>query len=624
MFDPMKWFGRGPYQQVGDSDDQIEVDQISFTSSCSSGEHEGYVTPKDTPTAPGRPLDPPNDLISFEDTDVMIPGTSENSILSSADSPILPSSSSAFPSSFPLPQFSPNTLKESTIVRNSIFWFNESEVDASKLVLPISNRGRVCRFDHDVDDNQLETMCRTLQISIGLCERSRWLNHLAKDPVMSALVQELDEDFPGPSTSSSEFTENPDEDADEEHLQNGRSIEIPFQRPPASSFSSSCTGSFQTFVCTGDRRETTGILDDTVLVQTPTNPGFARTMVPKRRGIQGVEIRRRVNETPSAVCSAIIRQAVQKDEPVDRRMVEWMRGFAEVDTWIQEVAPASRKHDKYSFEVPVLAEDWCLVVHKQLPLRQGLEAQQWKCAACRQSLHATNLSERDSCPRFCDYFGLFFCTLCHGNEKSIIPARVLTQWSFTEHGVSDRAMRFLRSVRETPVFKMRELSMDLVKKNKALRAVIELRPKLKHMEAFIKVCVDASSQVFEFGNLSTMFASLDRYLLETDDLFSLNDLLRIYNKDLINLLEPLAKRAREHILNCKRCRLQAPVCVRCNDMTDRLFPFEERAISRCDGCGHLSHAPKCPRRDVPKDTHCPKCARIKPRSRSSRLIGDVV
>lgn len=145
------------------------------------------------------------------------------------------------------------------------------------------------------------------------------------------------------------------------------------------------------------------------------------------------------------------------------------------------------------------------------------------------------------------------------------------------------------------------------------------------------MCVDASTEVCEFGNLSTMFASLDRYLLETDDLFSLNDLQRVQNKvscqwsalptpssvqDLISLLEPLAKRAREHILSCKRCRLQAPVCVRCNDMTDRLFPFEERAVSRCDGCGSLSHAPKCPRRDVPRDTHCPKCARLRPRTTS--------
>ncbi|CCD31149.1 Rubicon Homology domain-containing protein [Caenorhabditis elegans] len=595
MFDPSKWFGRAPYQQVGDTDDPIiEVDQISFTSSCSSGEHEGYVTARDT-TKNRVNGDSVNDLISFEE-DLNLPGTSEENSLLSPDSP-----SSSTPN-FP-PQYESQNLKESVIVRNSIFWFTESEVDAAKLVLPISNKGRVCRFDNDVDDNLLETTCRTLQISMGLCERSRWLNHLARDPVMSRLVRELDEDFA--STS---------DEPEDQGAENGEEV----SRPPASSFSSS-SGSYHTIV---------GILDETVQLN-PLNPGMTRVIVPARRGIQSVDIRRRINETPSAVCSAIIRQAVQKDPPIDQRMMEWMRGFAEVGTWIQEVAPASRKHDKYSYEVPPLSEDWILTIHKQPPIRQGLESQQWKCAACRQSLHTHNINDREQCPRFCDYYGLFFCSLCHGGEKSILPARVLNQWSFTELPVSDRAQRFLRAVRESPVFRIRDLPGDLVKKNKALRAVVELRQKLKHMEGFIKICIDASNQVFEFGNLSTMFASIDRYLLEHDDLFSLNDLQRIYNKDLLSLLEPLAKRAREHIIHCKKCRLQAPVCVRCNDMTDRLFAFEERAVSRCEGCGHLSHSPKCPRRDVPRDTHCPKCARLKTRAnggggRSSRIIGDVV
>ncbi|EGT36207.1 hypothetical protein CAEBREN_05975 [Caenorhabditis brenneri] len=624
MFDPSKWFGRAPYQQVGDdADEHIEVDQISFTSSCSSGEHEGYVTARDTTAnkeIAGSDA-PSNDLISFMD-DLNLPGTSDDNSFHPPDSPV----SSSHTSNFPAP-YDTHNLKESTVVRNSIFWFTETEVDASKLVLPISNKGRVCRFDHDVDDNQLETMCRTLQITMGLTERSRWLNHLARDPVMSKLVKELDDEFSIPSTSA-EAKSGTEEDMDS--VENG--YDMNFQRPPATSFSSSsCAGSFQTIVCpnSGPLMETSGIIDDTISLPgvNSLSSGMTRTIVPAQRGIQAIEIRRRINDTPSAICSAIIRQAVEKDPPVDKRMIEWMRGFAEVDTWIQEVAPASRKHDKYSFEVPPLTEDWIISVHKQPAIRQGLESQQWKCAACRQSLHTHSLNERDTCPRFCDYYGLFFCTLCHGGEKSITPARAITQWNFTEHPVSDRAMRFLRAVRETPVFRIRDLPGDLLKKNKNLKAVVELRQKLKHMERFIKVCVDAITQVFEFGNLSTMFASLDRYLLEHDDLFSLNDSQRVYNKDLLSLLEPLAKRGREHILHCKRCRLQAPVCVRCNDMTDRLFPFEERAVSQCEGCGHLSHSPKCPRRDVPRDTHCPKCARLKPRTsngRSSRIIGDVV
>lgn len=353
----------------------------------------------------------------------------------------------------------------------------------------MQNRGRVCRFDDDVDDNHLETLCRTLQITMGLCERSRWLNRMARDPVMCALVRELDDEFATGPEDSEDFRPAPSEPSEP----NG----IPFHRPPASSFSST-SSSFQTIVRTGT--ETSGDLNETV---NHVEPGIHRVKVPERTGIQGIEILRRVNETPSSICSAILKAAVKKDEPVDSRMIEWMRGFSEVDTWIQEVtlhwtclqinqvlffqvAPASRKYDKYAHDVPTLPEDWNLVIQKAPPLRQGMDQQHWKCAACRQTLHPHTSTDTVSA-RFCDYYGLFFCHLCHGGDKFVIPARVLNQWVFTEYPVSDRAIRFLRAVRETPVFRIRQLAVDLMKKNKTLRAVVELRQKLKHMEAFIKV-----------------------------------------------------------------------------------------------------------------------------------------
>ncbi len=34
--------------------------------------------------------------------------------------------------------------------------------------------------------------------------------------------------------------------------------------------------------------------------------------------------------------------------------------------------------------------------------------------------------------RRCAYFGAFFCTGCHKNEKSIIPANIVERWSFRQ------------------------------------------------------------------------------------------------------------------------------------------------------------------------------------------------
>ncbi|CAI5446290.1 unnamed protein product [Caenorhabditis angaria] len=578
----MKWFGKSVYRPVNgtDSEDQIEVDQISFTSSCSSGEID-------------EEKEKSVDLIRFDDLEMNIninePGPSEISMLS-IDSPINENS-------LKIPEYNePTTSKEvyneGLFVRSSIFWFNDNEVDKSKLTLPISNRGRVCRFENEVDDNHLETMCRALQITTGITERSRWLNVLAKNPVMAELARQLDEDF-GKVIETSPS----DNDIDLTGFE---------MRTPSNSVStvvSSVSGSFKAIS-----------LNQQTSVELSPNPtfskGFIRTVVPARKGIDSIELRRKVNESVSSICSVIVKKTIEVDPPIDKRMVAWMRGFAEADTWIPEIAPASRKHDNYSYEVPPLSEDWILHVHKPIALREGLEKQQWKCAQCRQSLTNSHiLNDKELCPRFCEYYGFYFCTLCHGGDKSIIPSKIISLWNFQEALVCDRAYRFLRAVRELPVFRIREISGDLIKKNKSLRNVIDLRAKLKDMEQYIKICVSASEQVTDFGNLGTMFASLDRYLLESDDLFSLNDLLRVYNKDLLNLLEPIAKHSRAHILRCNRCSDDAKVCVKCNDLTDKLFPFEER-VARCIGCGGLSHAPKCPRRDVPKDSSCPKCARL--------------
>jgi run domain Beclin-1 interacting cysteine-rich containing protein len=34
--------------------------------------------------------------------------------------------------------------------------------------------------------------------------------------------------------------------------------------------------------------------------------------------------------------------------------------------------------------------------------------------------------------RFCNYFGKFFCTSCHGGKKAVMPARVVEKWDFKE------------------------------------------------------------------------------------------------------------------------------------------------------------------------------------------------
>lgn len=54
--------------------------------------------------------------------------------------------------------------------------------------------------------------------------------------------------------------------------------------------------------------------------------------------------------------------------------------------------------------------------------------------------------------RLCHYLGKYFCQLCHRNEKSIIPSRIILKWDFTVCPVSNFAKELLESLYCDPVF----------------------------------------------------------------------------------------------------------------------------------------------------------------------------
>lgn len=530
----MKWFVKGTYGQLDDDGLSVEVDRISLAS-CSDDEEEENM--REQPTCSKKPTEQVfSDQDEANGVDNITPCTSTE----------------------------PTHEVEFQPVRTSLFW--DDSLGKSQRRGPPPKR--------TTTSNSLDVVCTGLQAAMGLVERSRWLNVVSKDPILSALVKELDDEFP--------------------------------------------TAMFQT------EMEPTRVVLESSMSPVP-NTTFEQIKVHARHGIDALEIRRKKTESTADMCAAIIRKAAMTDKPRDSRIAEMMSRFGQADAWseLDVVFDNSETRGEQKLRCVQIADDWVLGVHKAPNLRVGLDVQGWMCIDCGRKFIAADLTKSDrtdSLPRFCDYYGYYFCTQCHGGERTIIPAKVITAWNFTFSPVSDRAFRFLRSVHEVPVLRIGELSPELVAKVKPLRMVIDLRMKLKHMEQFIKMCAAASQEPTTNGYLGTMFASLDRYLLETSDTFSLNDLVRINNKDLLHDLEPLAKVARTHILKCETCSSRAHVCVRCNDISDRLFPFEDR-VSRCNACGALSHSPKCPRREAPKTTTCPKCARIeKLRQRQTILV----
>ncbi|XVF09324.1 hypothetical protein REPUB_Repub07fG0082700 [Reevesia pubescens] len=86
-------------------------------------------------------------------------------------------------------------------------------------------------------------------------------------------------------------------------------------------------------------------------------------------------------------------------------------------------------------------------------MKQILEAQHYTCAGCHKHFDDGMTLMRDLVrsfgwgkPRLCEYTGQLFCSSCHTNEMTVLPARVLHHWDFTEYPVSQLAKSYLDSI----------------------------------------------------------------------------------------------------------------------------------------------------------------------------------
>ncbi|EYB94021.1 hypothetical protein Y032_0176g536 [Ancylostoma ceylanicum] len=129
----------------------------------------------------------------------------------------------------------------------------------------------------------------------------------------------------------------------------------------------------------------------------------------------------------------------------------------------------------------------------------------------------------------------------------------IKRWAcnFSEFAVSDLAFHFLTEIRDVPAINVCSVAPHIVEKIRVLKHVIVLREKLSYMWDYVKECPDAEETVTKCGNLRTLFTSLEQHLLHSLDLFSLSDLIRVHNKDMSALLEPIVYYAKCHIEACE-------------------------------------------------------------------------
>lgn len=246
----------------------------------------------------------------------------------------------------------------------------------------------------------------------------------------------------------------------------------------------------------------------------------------------------------------------------------------------------AQKAKRQSVTTSFLSILTCLAVEK------GLTAQSFRCAGCQRPV---GLSRGKA--KVCYYSGWYYCTSCHQDNSFLIPARLLHNWDTSKHKVSKQAKEFLEFVYEEPLLDIQQLNPCLYEHCEPLSTVLRLRQQLQSLRAYLFSCratvaEDLRRRIFP-----------REYLLQHIHLYSMADLQQVIDGKLAPFLSKVIKFASSHVFSCSLCREKGFICELCQN-GQVIYPFQESATKRCDGCGAVFHT-ECRQKAQP----CPRCVR---------------
>ncbi|XP_076370748.1 differentially expressed in FDCP 8 homolog isoform X2 [Tachypleus tridentatus] len=225
----------------------------------------------------------------------------------------------------------------------------------------------------------------------------------------------------------------------------------------------------------------------------------------------------------------------------------------------------------------------------------GLASQCYKCAECKRKLLN---KEGYHSPRICDYNGHYYCSFCHWNSQSIIPARVIHNWDFEPRKVCRASLQFLRLMKRKPILNLKELNPMLFSFVEDLNKVKKLREEILLMKKYFLSCHVASQ-----GKLLLQLKTRQHFV-ENADVYSIKDLIDLHSGVLIEYLQNVYSIFTGHITKeCEGCRGKGFICEVCKE-DEVIFPFEDRTSS-CTQCYTVFHK-EC---YMKRKSCCPKCER---------------
>lgn len=209
--------------------------------------------------------------------------------------------------------------------------------------------------------------------------------------------------------------------------------------------------------------------------------------------------------------------------------------------------------------------------------------------------------------RKCDYTGFYYCSACHWGSSAVIPARVIHNWDFSAQPVCQASLQLLRITANRPLINIEKLNPRLFSLVHELNLVRRLRSELNGMRKYLLVCRNANED-------HLLWKSVDiPYLIDTPDLYSLQDLVDTFSAELPSKLHNIAHIFSQHIkVLCEVCKGRGHICEVCSN-EEVLFPFDSNAVM-CTSCNAVFHK-SC----FSRKKKCPKCLRLQQRKEQEML-----
>ncbi|XP_006833783.1 PREDICTED: pleckstrin homology domain-containing family M member 1 [Chrysochloris asiatica] len=228
-----------------------------------------------------------------------------------------------------------------------------------------------------------------------------------------------------------------------------------------------------------------------------------------------------------------------------------------------------------------------------IPTEKGLDSQGCFCAGCSRQIGFSFVR-----PKLCAFSGLYYCDICHQDDASVIPARIIHNWDLTKRPICRQALKFLTQIRAQPLINLQLVNASLYEHVERMHLIRRRREQLKLLGDYLGLC--------RSGALKELSKRLNHrnYLLEFPHKYSVADLQQIAESAYEGFLKALIDFASQHVYHCDLCTQRGFICQICHH-NDIIFPFEFDTTVRCAECKTVLHQ-SC---QAVVKKGCPRCAR---------------